>query len=450
MLKSYHLVQTKHQGRIWTLPANLMSQLKLTEKQPVLLKCGSASTQVHVSQRAAAVSSKVPVMGLSADALNSLNIPEGTCFLIKPEGNSTFRLGPVIGILTFPGHVPYRLAYYTLYARRNVTNGLLYVFRGRDINLKDRTILGYYYDPVKKTWFYRKFPFPDSVIDRCYPNAYICHTLLQKIIGPNKIFNKKTMIDKVAFCKALDSDEHLRNYTPETRVFRNIADFEYFLKKYGQVFLKPVNAMKGIGIVMVAPADKGVLNCSYIIHGKLFTRQISSVDEIPHVLVAASGYKRPYIVQQAIPRLEYKGGPFSFRTWAMKNGKGRWVMPGMFAKGSLGNSFLTNFTAGAKLIPLKELFDDILPRLSCTKDQLLGLLEDLTLKTAEVLDKKYGPLGELGLDIVFDIKGKPWIIEANGNPGNIPIFIQKEYPAWRNLVFQYPLDYATYLAGFKD
>ncbi len=132
----------------------------------------------------------------------------------------------------------------------------------------------------------------------------------------------------------------------------------------------------------------------------------------------------------------------------MKNGQGRWVMPGLFAKGALGQGFLTNFTAGAKLIPLQALFKDIIPRLSYTKENLLKLLEELTLRTAAALDKKYGPSGELGLDIVFDTGGKPWVIEANGNPGNIPIFIQTEYPAWRHLVFQYPLDYATYLAGF--
>ena len=147
--------------------------------------------------------------------------------------------------------------------------------------------------------------------------------------------------------------------------------------------------------------------------------------------------------------MTYMGGPFSFRTWAMKNGQGHWVMPGMFAKGTFGKSFLTNFTAGAELIPLKDLFYDIIPRIPYTKEQLVGLMKNLTLKTAAALDKKYGPLGELGLDIVLDIKGSPWLIEANGNPGNIPIFIQTEYPSWRNLVFQYPLDYASFLAGFS-
>ncbi len=78
------------------------------------------------------------------------------------------------------------------------------------------------------------------------------------------------------------------------------------------------------------------------------------------------------------------------------------------------------------------------------------MLEDLTLKTATLLDDKLGPLGELGLDIVLDKSGNPWLIEANGNPGNIPIFRQTEYPAWRYLVFQYPLDYASHLAGFKN
>ena len=165
-------------------------------------------------------------------------------------------------------------------------------------------------------------------------------------------------------------------------------------------------------------------------------------------MLKAAGRARPYIIQQGINRLDYDGGPFSFRTWAMKNGGGTWVMPGLFAKAAIGQGFLTNFTAGAKLVPLKDIFSKSPPVLPYTKDQTLKLLKDITLKTAAVLDKKFGPLGELGLDVVFDTTGKPWLIEANGNPGNIPIFIQTEYPAWRYQVFQYPVDYAVHLADF--
>ncbi|MHB9094561.1 MAG: YheC/YheD family protein [Eubacteriales bacterium] len=37
-------------------------------------------------------------------------------------------------------------------------------------------------------------------------------------------------------------------------------------------------------------------------------------------------------MQQAIPIMKYRGEVFSFRTLAMKNGKGRWVMPGTYSR----------------------------------------------------------------------------------------------------------------------
>ncbi|MFZ5639124.1 MAG: YheC/YheD family protein, partial [Bacillota bacterium] len=443
MNKQYTVTRTKHKRQIWTIPGYLMPLLRLKQRDTVILQCGSAATRVRVHAKPAG-SSDALQMGLSAGALEALKIPDNTSFQIKPAGEKIFRLGPVIGILTFYSHIAnQKLGYYKNTARMNIPNGLLYVFSGRHINVKNQTINGYYYDHVHDTWTPGIFPFPDVVIDRCYPNVKIYHALLEKVIGPGKIFNKKSCINKLDFHTTLNANPFLKKHIPETGLFQKSSDLTSYLLKHQEVFLKPVNAMEGKGIVVVKSTPKNLLACKYMSGGRTVTRQIPAAGRIFSVLEAAAGRKRPYIIQQAIPRMKYRGGPFSFRTWAMKYGKGRWVIPGMFAKAASGDGFLTNFMAGAKLIPLKDLFNDIVPRLPYTKRQLIGMLEDLTLKTAAALDKKYGPLGELGLDIIFDDKGKPWLIEANGNPGKIPIFIQKDYPLWRYLVYMYPLAYAS-------
>lgn len=449
MPRNYTVDRKGQKISTWSIPEKLIKQFNLKEHEKVTLYFGSAKTSVQVIQQKKAPVSDINMMGMSNSVVTKLHIPDHVSLKIKQTGQKSFRLGPVIGILTFSGHIPNRLRVYKGYATRNVNNGLLYVFCGRGIDPQNQLITGYYYDIVKKKWKPGVFPYPDTVFDRCYPNAYRSHNLLEKEIGLGKIFNKKSMIDKVDFATTLNDDPDLKNHIAETRLLHSETDLQYLLDKSESVFLKPTNAMKGIGIVVASKAADGWLECLYTVKGENFTKHISSPGEIHDVLKAACGRERPYIVQQAIQRMEYKGGPFSIRTWAMKNGKGKWAVPGMFAKGSFGASFLTNFTAGAKLIPLQELYNDILPRLSMTQDQFYKLVEHLTLKTAKVLDEKYGPLGELGFDIVFDNNGKPWIIEANGNPGSIPIFMQTDYPAWRHLVYQYPLAYATHLAGFK-
>ncbi|PKM82867.1 MAG: hypothetical protein CVU89_01660 [Firmicutes bacterium HGW-Firmicutes-14] len=449
MQKRYKIYCTEHKKNIWSVPQELIDQYGLTANQSITLKCGAKSIDV-ITRLLPEGNSTDPVLGLSPEALKQLCIPLETFMGVKQEKDGAFRLGPVIGILTFPAHVPARLGFYRSYAKLNSHNGILYVFRGRSINTQKRTITGYSYDYTKNTWSESEFPFPDAVIDRCYPNPYICHIWLENLIGRNRIFNKKTMIDKLQFVKVLSRDEVLKNHIPETWEYTVASQLMSMLQDHGEVFLKPVNGMKGHGIIVVNNTGRDVPEYSYMTGGKKYTGLLSSPKEISDVIKKAAGRKRPYIIQQGIRRMNFKGGPFSIRTWAMKNGKGQWVIPGMFAKGSFGEGFLTNFTAGAKLIPLKDFYESILPRLPYSKDRLLSLLKELTLGTAEALDREFGPLGELGLDIVFDQEGKPWLIEANGNPGIIPIFIQKEYPLWPMLLYKYPLDYATFLAGFSD
>lgn len=438
---------TGDSGSVWSLPKQLLIKNNLHHGDHVTLRSGGTKCTVLVKESKLDSVAKV---GLSKEALAALHLPAGLSLQIKNDNNGTFSLGPIIGILTFPGHIPHRLGFYSSYAACNTNGGLLYVFRGRDVNTEKNTVTGYYFDYNQRRWKQGEFPYPDSVYDRCYPNPYIVHMWLEKIIGPNRIFNKKTMIDKFQFWKALRNDPFLRDHTPKTRLFLKTDDFTIYLDKYKQVFLKPTNGMKGWGIVVATKKNNGFIKCLYTNkQGKSTEKILQSPDEIWPLLITAVGRKRPYIIQQGIDRMHYKGGPFSIRTWAMKNKQGQWIIPGMFAKGSLGEGFLTNFTAGAKLIPLPDLLTDVLPRLPYTKSQLYELLFKLSLNTAKALDREYGPLGELGFDIVFDREGSLWVIEANGNPGNIPIFMQKEYPLWPHLIFQYPMDYAAYLAGFS-
>jgi hypothetical protein len=450
MYVRYKVIRRGHQENIWLLPEGLLDNFKLKENSRVTLKCGSANTSVLVRKTLEA-SQSLTGIELSSPVMEILKIPDNATLLIKQEDPRTFRLGPVIGVLTFAGHVPDALKFYKAYARAARYCGILYVFKGRSIDVRNQVIEGYHYDDRVKRWIPGQFPFPDAVIDKCYPNGWISHARLEKIIGKGKIFNKKTMIDKLDFLNALDTDPLLKSHMPQTEVFNDASQLKKMLQTFGEVFLKPVNAMKGFGIVVVKPAKPGLpgaLECTYADHDRNITVFINSPEEIHGVLLRAAGRKRTYLIQQGISRMEYKGGPFSIRIWAMKDGSGKWLIPGMFAKGSFGSSFLTNFTAGASLIPLQELFAYLIPLIPYTKSSFIRFLEEITLKTAEVLDNKFGPLGELGFDIVFDNQGKPWIIEANGNPGVIPIFIQKEYPLWPVQLYKYPVDYATHLAGF--
>lgn len=425
------------------MPIKLVEDYSLEEGDVVGLSCGSLYTQVKI------VTGCSKSIGLPSDILDHLRLSEHLKMGIKAEGNNNFRLGPVIGIMTFP-HVVEKKDFkrYVPYALRMKNTGLLYVFSPKWINSDLRIIKGYYYNEKQKLWEKGEFPFPDVVMDRIYPTNLENHLKLETVIGKNRIFNKNTLINKIDFFEALHMDSFLGNHIPETRLLRNVEDFKYMVSKYPGVYLKPVDGMKGKGIIEVMKINQSLV-CRYMTKQGLKTLAIKKYSEIIELLKRISLQKRTYIIQAAILRMKYNNQPFEFRVMVAKNGSGEWSLPAIFTKIADSNQFLTNISAGATVMFFKDLLNGIRNKLPHSKKRFLKLLSELSLKTASMLDKNYGPLGKVGLDIVVDNTGKPWLIEANGNPGLMPRVASNEYPKWRSERYDYPLSYCLYLSGFS-
>lgn len=448
MLEFYKVYKAHGEGKIWELPPRLAKKLNLKEKQFVTLKCGSLSIQTEVKINHSSIQSETNI-GLSKDALMTLKIPENLSLGIKNVKTKQFQLGPLVGILTFP-HVirKKQLNRYINYAKGMKDTGLLYVFRPSDIHSDTKTITGFHYNYKKLAWESGEFPYPDVVMDRMYPNNYKAHSKLENVIGQNKIFNKKTLINKMEFNAALKKDPFLRNFLPETKQFLSVQDLENFLTKYNGVFLKPLDLMRGKGIIYVT-AEKKELLCRYMDGDKPMLKKIPRADYIFEFLGQICEYKRQYIIQAAVDRMKFKERPFSFRIMTTKDGNGRWSVPIIIAKAARPGAFLTNISSGAEYVLLKDLLGWIKKQLPDKSIDLLDQLTDLSSKTATALDNEFGPLGKLGIDAVIDISGKPWLIEANGNPGLIFRRGQSEFPAWHRQMYEHPLAYALYLAGFS-
>lgn len=448
VLLTYTIYQVNSYEAIWELPPHLIDQLNLRENRFVVLKCGSFSIYARVKKNLDYQNE--PVMGLSQTVLNTLKIREGWALGVKCDAQGKFRLGPIIGILTF-SHVMAKgkFKYYIPYAKKMAGKGLLFVFGPGDIGRKKKALTGYHYDTNSNTWNPGEFPFPDAVIDRIYPNNYEAHAQLEKLIGQNKIFNKKTLINKMDFFTALDKDDYLRRFIPETRLLQEPADLEHFLNTYRQVFLKPLKGMKGRGIVTIT-SEKGGLQCKYMSGKNPKIEKITQLQSILDILEKAGNGKRPYIVQAEITRMEYRNRPFDFRVMVAKDGLGNWTVPAILARLAEPGGFLTNVSAGANLILIKDLFKGISNKLPYSGKQFLDMISDLSIKAATVLDREYGPLGKLGMDLIVDPSGKPWLIEANGNPGIFRVSEMSEYPAWVNQMYDLPIAYSLYLAGFDN
>lgn len=429
------------------MPSNLAQKLNLDYERPVTLKCGALSVLANV--KIAQISfNTAQSMGLSRDALAELKIPPNLYFNVKPINIEQYRIGPVIGILTF-SHVirKNQLNRYINYAKSTKNIGLLYVFRPKDIHPERRTITGFHYDEDKNSWESGEFPYPDVVIDRIYPNNYKAHSKLEKVIGPNKIFNKKTQINKIEFNTVLEKDPYLKDFIPETKVFYSSNDLDDFLNKHKGVFLKPSDSMRGRGIINITKEQNDFL-CKYMDGNRCISKKIPRTEYVFEVLGSFNEIRRPYIIQASVPRMTFMDRPFSFRVMTTKNGSGHWCVPIIIAKASRPGLFLTNISSGADYVLIKEISKWVRQRLPDKNINLLEQLTDLTLKAATALDKEFGPLGKLGIDAVIDVSGKLWLIEANGNPGVIYRRGQTEFPAWHHQSYEHPIAYALFLAGF--
>lgn len=431
------------------LSPEIISKSNIDVRTPVILKFGSLSTSVKAARINPKQLPDGAAMQISKKILQDLRIPANLKISILPTGKQEFRLGPLIGILTSGRFCANKTFDFYLNYHVMLKSGLLYVFSSKGLNIKTKTINGYYFNPSKKTWIPVELPYPDVVIDRCYPNAYWAHKQLEKVIGKGKIFNKKSLINKLDFYTALSEDKLLTTHVPVTRTCTDSSNLEAFLKTHRNLFIKPLSGMKGMGIITVSLGDNAA-KCRFMLKGKFIEEDLTNCDEILGVLQHFGHPKRKYIMQYAIPRMEYRGKPFCFRVMVCKNGSGHWLVPAIFTKTASCDSFLTNHAAGASFVSLKNLFKEIEGRLGYDKTQLINQLVDLGIKTAGILDQKYGPLGELGLDMVIDHSGKPWLIEANGNPGMVPRSHMIDFPNWVYQMFNLPVSYAIYLAGFNN
>ncbi len=444
----YKVYMDDGEGKVWQVPPQLAVKFNLKENDLVILKFGSLSIQTNVKLVSLSFEVKQR-MGFSREVLAALKIPEDLALAIQPDGTGQFRFGPIIGILTF-SHVirKKQLNRYINYANFMKDSGLLYVFEPSSIQPQTKTIRGFHYDKIKAAWEEGEYPYPNVVIDRMYPNDYKTHFELEKVIGKNRIFNKKTLINKIEFNTALEKDPLLKDYIPETKLLLTLKDLNYFLTKYDEVFLKPTDSMRGRGIIYIT-ANQNELICRYMDGRIPVKRKIHKAEYVFEVLGQVCEYKRPFVIQAAINRMKFMGRPFSFRVMTTKDGSGCWSVPIIVAKAAGPGELLTNISAGADYVLLKDLGNWIKEQLPDKNTDFLNQLINLSLKTSKTLDIQFGPLGKLGIDAVMDASGKIWLIEANGNPGVIFRRGQREFPAWHTQVYEHPLSYAMFLAGFS-
>ncbi|MGE5701439.1 MAG: YheC/YheD family protein [Clostridia bacterium] len=204
-------------------------------------------------------------------------------------------------------------------------------------------------------------------------------------------------------------DDLLRRHLPQTQIFTPEALWTY-AEKFNQVILKPSGGGGGAGLMQLTRKNNG----KYLVHAgkvkRLLQGKSRTIDYIQ-----SRFRKSLYLLQPRIPLGTIDGKPFDVRVMIQrKSGEHPWTVTGWLAKLAGPGYVVTNVArSGGVVLPLEEAL-----RLSnvTASPQLPGKIREISLTVAETLAEKYPILREVGLDVGIDIKGKPWIIEANFRP----------------------------------
>jgi len=357
---------------------------------------------------------------------SALNLP-GRWRVSAREDVNGISLGPVIGMFTsakgdskrrFPSNAG-QFRHLIRLARK--MGAIAYVFTPYGINWNDRTIAGFTLTGKSGRWVRGRFPFPHVVYNRV-PNRVaerrpaVDSARRRFIEAPDIHFFNPKFLDKWEVHTILAEEESVREFLPETLIYRDVASLMAFLRKHGQVYLKRAGGSLGKGTARVDLLASGRIEWrSTMRKGRIKSASFSDTAAFARELHRLQGGRR-YLMQQAIPLLKVHGRPFDIRALVQNDPEKGWTVTGMAARIAGPRQITTHRPRGgsrAKLVPLlRRVFKD--PE---HVGQLVRNLEDAIVKAATAFDAATGAThGELSMDVALDMSGHPWILELNAKP----------------------------------
>ena len=245
---------------------------------------------------------------------------------------------------------------------------------------------------------------------------------------------------------------------PHTEILDAYA-LRAFLARYDHVYVKPRVGSLGTGVMEIVRSAEGrqvirTLDATFETRGAG-----PAMDRIMALTAGARGEPMGCLVQQGIsaePPSERRFPRFDLRLLMQKNERSRWDLTGLAARVGQTSGPTTNLSNGARSEEAEPVLDALYGR--PLRKEILRRAEEASFTACRLLDAELGPIGEVGLDIVPDAAGLPWIIEVNARPGrnvfrriarseDVPASARQRYGAIRRRSVARPFEYARSLAG---
>ncbi|MFD2671435.1 YheC/YheD family endospore coat-associated protein [Marinicrinis sediminis] len=354
---------------------------------------------------------------------------------------------PVIGIMALYWNDRKQLEERALF-RKFMTAGRrlglsVIVFTPEDVDHSLKRVLAHAYDHKLKKWKRVWTSLPDIIFDRCRYQPTKRFEQLKKFRQryADLTYLNRPLANKWYIHQLFMKDEGIKPYLPDTVFYNKVDDVTQMLKKHDAVFFKPVNGTGGRGILRIQQS-----NGSYVIQGRNHQRGLIApkpvqLTALKSILNTMQGEKK-YEVQQGIHITLPSGRVHDYRILLQKNHRGKWSFTGGACRIGPLRSVTSNLHGGGSALPMLTML-----RRKYTGEQVTQIqkhIQKLSHHILQRLEKNYGSLCEMALDIAIDPKGDIWLLEINPKPGREVFYKIGQKSVYQKSI-QRPMEYAKYV-----
>lgn len=374
------------------------------------------------------------IIYISSEAFDYFPFYQGESLRLVNYSKGHLFLGPALGLTVSP------------YTWKNIDKSeslkkraylalekgmLFYCFLLEKVDWEKGCVEAYYYNPQTEKWLKDTVPLPQIIYDRgSYPRPETVDGFSQKGNVKNIIWiNSTRTFGKWETFQALISNKKTYLHTPDSALF-SLEKLKEFIYKYRHVFVKNNYGRCGRKVYRLEQDGDHFL-CQWG-GNKAKSKDFTDLEKVVSFLEKKLG--KYSIIQQGIPLASIGISPFDMRILVQKNIHSQWILSAVNFRIAAPKAIVTNFSAGARDVFTAPGDDLLHPDLSW------GGLEKFSLEIVSALEASFGRLGEIGLDVALDDKGKLWLLEANSRPSSIAY--RNAPPTASSQIFGLPLDYA--------
>lgn len=421
------------------------AEISLGRKKCAFISFGSQKQYVNISMNNEISPENVL---LSPELIEELHLPDYPIYELYVNKNEII-VGPYIGLLFSEQDkklTASRLRKLMVYIKKySELHGAVVVFALDKVDITNRLVEGYCFNPVKNLWQRGIFPYPSSIyrsigLDDQWKNHFL------SVIG-DKVFNNH-YFGKWETYQWFSEDSEINPRLPYTVLYESPQDVLDLLERFKKIYIKPVSGLRGRGVVQASTEDKTVV-FKYRDQGVNCQAAFENPSEVCEYIQKRFCDRR-YLIQQAIDLIEYNGGIIDFRYIVQKNQANRWVCNALVARKGDKGSIVSNISNGGTAFPAVDILKKVI---SSSEENILDWkekIESFAIDVCNALDEYGIHCGTLGLDIGIDKQGQLWLIEINNRDPD-PRFALDIHDEQLYLTLKTsPLFYAKSLAGFTD